>query len=77
MSSIIGTQSEADNLNKTQQTQEAAFLQTLDARNQNTSGVNIDQEMSDLIKIQAAYSAAAKMISSSQKLFDDLLNSFQ
>ncbi|MBI3441629.1 MAG: hypothetical protein HY052_07505, partial [Proteobacteria bacterium] len=77
INSLIGSQGEADNLNKAQQTQETSFLQTLDARNKNNSGVNIDQEMSDLIRIQSAYSAAAKMISASQKLFDDLLSALQ
>lgn len=77
IASIISNQAQADNVNKNQQTQENTYLQTLTARNQNYSGVNIDQELSELIKIQAAYSAAAKMISATQKLFDDLLNALR
>jgi len=77
ISIIISTQSEEHNINKNSQAQEISFLQTLEARNGNISGVNIDQEMADLIRIQSAYGAAAKMISATQTLFDELLNSIR
>ena len=66
ISGIITIQGEEYNINKNNQAQEMSFLQTLDARNENFSGVNIDQEMADLIRIQSAYSAAAKMVSATQ-----------
>ena len=65
------------NVNKQHQAQEVAYLQTLDSRNSNISGVNLDQEMSDLIRIQSAYTAAAKMISVAQKMLDDLMAAFR
>ncbi len=74
ISNIISTQGEQYNVADNGQAQESSFLQTLQTRNSNTSGVNIDQEMSDLIRIQSAYSAAAKMISAAQQIFDELLN---
>ena len=77
VSSIITIQSEEYNVSKTSRDQENSFMQTLDARNENISGVNIDQEMSELIRIQSAYSAAAKMIGATQTLFDSLLNAFR
>jgi flagellar hook-associated protein 1 FlgK len=77
ISSIITIQGEEYNVNKTSRDQENSFLQTLDARNENISGVNIDQEMSELIRIQSAYAAAAKMIGATQTLFDSLLNAFR
>ena len=77
ISSIIAAQSEEAHLNQNNQNMENAYLQTLETRNANISGVNIDQEMSDLIRIQSAYSASAKMISVTQKLFDELMSAFR
>ncbi|RCK48280.1 hypothetical protein TH25_14545 [Thalassospira profundimaris] len=45
----------------------------LDTRIQNEAGVNLDEEMSDLIIFQRAYSASAKVISTVDELFDALL----
>ncbi len=74
ISSAISDQSEAANINKTQSQNQQAYLTTLTTRNQNTSGVNIDQEMTNLIQVQSAYSAAAKLITATQSLFTDLMN---
>jgi flagellar hook-associated protein 1 FlgK len=38
------------------------------------SGVNLDEEAADLVRFQQAYQAAAQVISSSNSLFDALLN---
>ncbi|UKV15420.1 flagellar hook-associated protein FlgK [Thalassospiraceae bacterium SW-3-3] len=46
----------------------------LEARIQNEAGVNLDEEMSDLIIFQRAYSASARVISTVDELFDALLN---
>ncbi|MEZ0223037.1 MAG: flagellar hook-associated protein FlgK [Alphaproteobacteria bacterium] len=54
---------------------EDAYFQTLDKRNSDTSGVSIDEEIAALTRVQTAYSAAARMISATEKLLDDLLNS--
>ena len=77
INSLIASQSEDAYLNQNNQKLENTYLQTLETRNANISGVNIDQEMSDLIRIQSAYSAAAKMLTTTQKLFDELLNSIR
>lgn len=55
-------------------TQETTYLQTLDKRNSDTSGVNLDEEIAALTRVQSNYSAAARMISASEKMLDDLLN---
>ena len=55
--------------------QEEAYLATLDARNATISGVDIDQEIAELIRLQTAYTAAARMISATEEMFDQLLNS--
>ncbi|WP_457570525.1 flagellar hook-associated protein FlgK [Desulfovulcanus sp.] len=46
----------------------------LDSRQQEVSGVNMDEEMSNLIKFQHAYEAAAKLISTANSLFQTLLS---
>ncbi|KZB62321.1 hypothetical protein AUP42_05090 [Thalassospira lucentensis] len=46
----------------------------LSTRIQNEAGVNLDEEMSDLIIFQRAYSASARVISTVDELFDALLN---
>ncbi|WP_286828370.1 MULTISPECIES: flagellar hook-associated protein FlgK [Kordiimonas] len=56
---------EADNI---------ALQQEVQARNSAVSGVNMDEELSNLIVYQNAYGAAARVLSSVQDLYDDLLS---
>ena len=46
----------------------------LSTRIQNEAGVNLDEEMSDLIIFQRAYTASAQVISTVDEMFDALLN---
>ncbi|MGB4057545.1 MAG: flagellar hook-associated protein FlgK [Alphaproteobacteria bacterium] len=41
------------------------------------SGVNVDEELGNLIQIQTAYTAAARVITAVNKLFDDLLDAIR
>lgn len=54
-------------------TKESAYLSTLQTRNSDQSGVNIDEEVAQLVRVQTAYSAAARMVSTTEKMLDDLL----
>lgn len=45
----------------------------LKARQDSVSAVNLDEEMSNLIKFQQSYSAAAKLITTANQMFDTLL----
>ncbi len=45
----------------------------LDARQKETSGVNLDEEMSNLLKFQQAYTAAAKLITISEKMMSTVI----
>jgi flagellar hook-associated protein 1 FlgK len=47
----------------------------LNTTRDNVSGVSLDEEMANLIKFQQAYTAAAKLITTSQEMLSDLLNS--
>ncbi len=46
----------------------------LDERQQQVAGVNLDEEMSDLIKYQASYTAAAKLISTADQMLQTILS---
>ncbi len=48
-------------------------LKTVQSKMAETSGVSIDQEMSDLVQIQNAYAANARVISAVKDLFDMLM----
>ncbi|HYD16962.1 MAG TPA: flagellar hook-associated protein FlgK [Patescibacteria group bacterium] len=54
--------------------QEDSYLQTLTTRFSDESGVDLDEEVSALIRVQTAYAAAARMISASEQMLDDLMN---
>jgi len=50
-----------------------ALLDEVSQRNSDASGVNLDEELSNLIIYQNAYNAAARILSSVQELYDSLL----
>lgn len=52
----------------------SALAQDLDERQQEISGVNLDEEMSDLIKYQASYTAAAKLITTADEMLQTILS---
>jgi len=52
----------------------SALSQDLDERQQEISGVNLDEEMSDLIKYQASYTAAAKLITTADEMLQTILS---
>ncbi len=53
---------------------ETAMAQELNQRREEISGVNLDEEMSNLIKFQAAYKAAAKLITTADEMLQTLLS---
>lgn len=71
---VLTDQAQDANAAKSAATQEDSYLQTLTTRFTDESGVDLDQEVSELIRVQTAYAAAARMISASEKMLDDLLN---
>jgi flagellar hook-associated protein 1 FlgK len=52
---------------------QSSLAQDLDAQQQSLSGVNLDEEMSNLIKFQHSYTAAAKLISTADQMLQTLL----
>jgi flagellar hook-associated protein 1 len=53
---------------------EESILQQAIERRESVSGVNLDEEAADLIRYQQAYQAAARVIQTSQELFNSLLS---
>lgn len=71
---VLTDQAQDANTAASAATQEDSYLQTLTSRFTDESGVDLDEEVSELIRVQTAYAAAARMISASEKMLDDLLN---
>ena len=59
---------------KSYQSHQADMLDYLDTYRESISGVNLDEEMVNLVKYQAAYTAAAKMISMGDDMLSTLMN---
>ena len=68
--SKVGTDTATARFNGTYQ---RTIANDLDDRQQALSGVNLDEEMSNLIKFQNSYKAAAKLISTADQMFQTLL----
>ena len=51
-----------------------AALSGADARRSSANGVNVDEEMVDLVKFQHQYQAAARVISMADGFFDTIIN---
>lgn len=75
--SMIASQSEDHATAMTKTDRETSYFETLAKRASDESGVNIDQELSELIRVQTAYSAAARMITAAEQMMDELFNAFR
>lgn len=73
---VINRQAQQYNDLKIQQTDETTYRDALHKNLQDQSGVNIDEELSNMIVVQTAYSAAARVISAVEQQFKDLLAAF-
>ena len=58
----------------TQLTFQKVFRDGLRDRVENESGVNTDEELTELIRLEAAYGASARVLNAVQRAFDDLIS---
>jgi len=68
--SVVGSKSSSAKL--VAETAQALFTQAFN-RNQETSGVNLDEEAANMLKFQQAYQASSQIISIANTLFDTIL----
>lgn len=73
---MISAQTEDVNVAEAAQKDEQNFRDLLERQFLDDSGVNLDEELSQLIVIQTAYAASAKTISAIDDMFKTLLNAF-
>jgi len=52
----------------------SSFLETLEFRNGSISGVNIDEELANLIVFEQAFNASARVITIASDLLEELIN---
>jgi flagellar hook-associated protein 1 FlgK len=72
MAGELGIQAQEAN----RQAENSAILVTqVDTQRQSVSGVSLDEEMSNMLKFQHAYSAAARFMTTFDELLDKLINS--
>jgi flagellar hook-associated protein 1 FlgK len=74
---LVGTQSQDSSYATSSLANESVYKTTLESQLINESGVNIDEEMAQLISIQTAYSASARTITVVQQMMDELLNAIR
>lgn len=74
--SVTSVGSETSKANIAFDTANILFAQA-ETRMSNTSGVNLDEEASDLLRYQQAYSASARVISTASEIFQTLLQAVQ
>lgn len=70
--SVIGRQTEVASQNQTRFQNESAFRDTLEQRFLNQSGVNVDEEMGNLLRLENAFGASARVLTTVSELFDEL-----
>ncbi|MBD3661129.1 MAG: hypothetical protein HUJ11_02900, partial [Arenibacter algicola] len=72
--SIISYNSALANTNSAEMDYQQSLTDSLQAKSDNFRGVNLDEEMTNLMLFEQAYGAAARVISTVQKMFDALEN---
>jgi len=74
---MVGIQSQdSQNIDLSFKTEEN-YRATLEREYMDTTGVNLDEEMSNLIAIQTAYTASARAMSTVQSLLQELMDTFR
>ena len=57
-----------------QQSSAQALVDSVDSRRQSTSGVSMDEEMTNMVRFQRAYQASARAMSTMDEMLDTLVN---
>ena len=73
-SQVIAALGVASTTAQSQSSNQQVLIKQLDRQRQDTSGVSLDEEATQLIQYQRAYEAAARVISVSDSMLDTLIN---
>lgn len=76
MSQLVGEVGSIASRSESNYEANTSLLRSLEAKRNNVSAVNKDEEAAALIKFEQAYQAAARLISVSQTIFDSLISAF-
>ena len=71
---IISIQATMASSTSSQLSFDTAFLDTLEFRNASISGVNIDEELANLVILEQAFNASARVVTVASQMFEELLN---
>ncbi|MCX7569472.1 flagellar hook-associated protein FlgK [Tumebacillus sp. DT12] len=71
---MVGQLGAQGNTAEMQVTNQDALIKQVDNRRQSVSGVSLDEEMSNMIKFQQSYAAAARVVSTVDTLLDTIIN---
>lgn len=73
---MVSTQTEDANFVDARMADEQSYRDLLERKFVDESGVNLDEELAQLIVVQTAFAASAKAVTTIQEMFDTLLNAF-
>ncbi len=72
--SVVGQLGVQSQEAKRQASNQEILVDQVDERRQSVSGVSLDEEMSNMIKFQHAYNAAARMVTTIDQILDKVIN---
>ena len=72
--SIVSRNASLGDANKVSLDFHESLSQSLEFKSDSFRGVNMDEEMANLISLQQSFTAAARVISTIQRMFDTLAN---
>ncbi len=72
--SLVGSVGAASKLAQQQQTTQDTVTSSVDTLRQSASGVNMDEEISNMLTLQHAYQASARVLNTMNSMLDTLIN---
>ena len=74
---LLGDVAVATRSSSIQASSQRSLLEQSVARRESVSGVNLEEEAANMLRFQQAYQAAAQAVSTSNSLFQTLINAFR
>ena len=71
---IVGAQSDLKNAADSERTYRSDVSEEVSARRSSVEGVNLDEELANMMVFQQAYNASARLLTTVQQMYDTLLD---